>query len=200
MTATSAYLRGRVAELERELARVALRHSGKAIKTHDGISSDAWCSPPEIAAPLHHMYGRPIGTDPCTNERSIVRAHRRLTAGGLTLPWGVDGIPDDAYANWPYSQNDPWATKARAELDAARISELVILCMTASSTQWWRSLMIKPRRNPRVLALKRVKFLGPDGKPVDSSRFEPSIIYYGPRAKKLDREFASITMWSTWGR
>lgn len=186
---------------EVRLARAESGHaSGRRIKNHDGISSDAWCSPPEIASPLLDLYGRPVGCDPCSNERSIIQARRRLTTGGLVLPWGHGADDDDAYANWPYSQNVPWAGKALHELATGRIVELVILCMTATSTTWWRRLMLYPKRNPRVILTKRIKFLGPNGKPVDSSRFEPALIYYGWNNRRFDKTFAHLAMWSTWGR
>lgn len=181
---------------DRRLADAAAgRRSGRQIKNHDGISSDAWCSPPVVTNGLRDFFGRPVDVDPCSNERSLVWALRHLTIGGLVLPW--DEI---TYANWPYSQNDAWSHKAVAEMKARRVSELVILCMTATSTRWWQSLMLEPKRNPRVLLTKRLKFLGPDGLPVDSSRFEPALIYYGSKSAKFDRTFRHVTMWSTWGR
>lgn len=170
--------------------------------TGETMSTDEWCSPLEVAVPLFHFWGY-ADVDPCSNDRSVIRAHHRYTWGGLTLPWGSGALPglgDQAYANWPYSQNAPWASKARQEMRIGNVAELVVLCMYAASTQWWQDLMLKPRRNPRVLATKRLKFLGPDSKPVDSSRFEPALIYYGKRVAAFDREFKSITMWSTWGR
>ncbi len=158
------------------------------------MTSDEWCSPPEVADPLFEFWGIADG-DPCSNDRSVIRARERYTWGGLTRPWW-----EKTYENHPYSQNDPWTQKAIYEMKIGNVAELVILCMTATSTQWWQGLMTKPRRNPRVLLTKRLKFLGPDGKPVDSSRFEPALIYYGGRAKAFDKEFRHLTMWSTWGR
>jgi len=166
----------------------------RAVKDHGGISSDAWCSPPMITVPLFHFWGV-ADCDPCSNERSIVRTRVAYTFGGLSRPWG-----ETTYANWPYSQNDDWSNKARREMLIGNVSELVILCMTATSTYWWRRLMLRPRRNPRVLCTKRIPFLGPDGKPVDSSRFEPALIYYGGRPGKFDKAFSHVARWSTWGR
>lgn len=166
----------------------------RQVKDHGGITSDEWCSPPEVAVPLFDFWGF-ADTDPCSNKRSIIKAHEAWTIGGLVRPWG-----EQSYANWPYSKNEAWSSKAIGEMRARHVHELVILCMFAASTQWWQNLMLVPRRNPRVIATKRLKFLGPGGKPVDSSRFEPALIYYGPRAKRFDKHFRSIAMWSTWGR
>lgn len=167
----------------------------RQVKDHGGISSDAWCSPHEVAIPLFDFWGW-ADYDPCSNERSVIKARdAAIEVGGLVRPYRRK-----TYQNHPYSQNDVWGPKAIGELKAGNVSELVILCMTATSTVWWQSLMLKPKRNPRVLCTKRLLFLGPSGKPVDSSRFEPALIYYGAHAKKFDRCFAAITRWSTWGR
>lgn len=162
--------------------------------TGQKMSSDEWCSPPEVAAPLFRFWGEADG-DPCSNERSVIRAQQRYTWGGLVRPWWTK-----TYQNHPYSQNEPWSAKAIYEMKVGNVAELVMLVMLAASTQWWQNLMLLPRRNPRVIATKRLKFLGPDGLPVDSSRFEPALIYYGKRQQAFDREFRGIAMWSTWGR
>lgn len=158
------------------------------------MSSDAWCTPYEIAVPLFHFWGYADG-DPCSNERSVIRAHERYETGGLIRPWWAK-----TYQNHPYSTNDPWAAKACTELALGRVQELVVLCMTATSTKWWARFMNEPKRNPRVIATKRLAFLGPDGVAMDSSRFEPALIYYGKRAAAFDKEFRHVAMWSTWGR
>jgi hypothetical protein len=167
----------------------------RAVKDHGGITSDEWCSPPIVTVPLEQFWGK-AGGDPCSNDRSVVAAHKRYTCGGLIRPWWKT-----TYANWPYSQNDDWSKKAVYEMDQAkRVAELVILCMTATSTYWWRRLMVGTKKNPRVLLTKRIPFLGPGGLPVDSSRFEPALIYYGSRSSAFDKHFRHLTRWSTWGR
>lgn len=159
------------------------------------MSSDEWCSPPEVGNLLFDFWGY-ADYDPCSNVRSIIKSHDvAIKIGGLVRPY-----KKKTWQNHPYSKNDVWAPKAITELKAGNVRELVILCMTATSTQWWQSLMTKPRRNPRVICTKRLRFLDANGKPVDSSRFEPALIYYGSRTTKFDRCFKPITMWSTWGR
>lgn len=160
------------------------------------ISSDSLCTPPDILTPLYELYAGRVSCDPCSNEHSLVVADRVLTSGGLVFPWGKK-----TYANWPYSSNDPWVDKAIYEMKIGRVAELVILCMTATSTRWWNKAMVLPRRNPRVMCTKRIKFLGPNGKPLPhGARFDTSLIYYGPNVKKFDRLFSRHAMWSTWGR
>lgn len=159
------------------------------------MTSDEWCSPPSVTVPLASLLGKRVG-DPCSNARSVVTSAWRYTFGGLVRPWW-----EVTYANWPYSQNDDWSKKAIHEMDEAqRVRELVILCMTATSTYWWRRLMLRTKRNPRVLLTKRIPFIGPEGRPEDSSRFEPALIYYGSRHAAFDKAFSHLTRWSTWGR
>ncbi len=158
------------------------------------MTSDEWCSGSEISGPLYDFWGE-ADLDPCSNDRSIIRSREIYTEFGLTRPW-----KKKTYQNHPYSQNGPWSDKAIYEMRIGNVQELVVLCMTATSTVWWQNFMQKPKRNPRVICTKRLKFLGPTGKPMDSSRFEPALIYYGKRAARFDRHFKHVAMWSTWGR
>lgn len=158
------------------------------------MNSDSWCSPPEIADQLAQFWGH-ADVDPCSNDRSIIKARKAYTWGGLHLPWGAK-----SYANWPYSTNDPWADKAIYEMRIRTVTELVILCTAAVGTRWWSKLMVSPRINPRVIFTKRIPFLGPDGVKLSSSPFDPALIYYGRRHAAFDREFSTIAMWPTWGR
>ncbi len=179
--------------------------------------SDSWCSPPEIADPLHQFFGGVVGCDPCSNDKSIIHADRAYTAGGLHLPWGGwmrshhGGVFDTAFSNFPYSKADPWIAKGHRELVRENIAELIFLCMGACSTAWWLSAMRNPEvRNPRVIFTKRLAFLDPRprkvrgkeqrGMKTASARFEPALIYYGRREKTFDKAFAAVTNWSTRGR
>ncbi len=165
--------------------------------TDDGdISSDSLCTPPEVLDPMYELMGGPVDCDPCSNEHSIVKAKVAYTWGGLIRPWG-----DKTYENQPYSTNEPWIDKSLHEMKVGNVSELLILCMTATSTIWWQKAMLRPRRNPRVICTKRIAFLGPNGKPLKSgARFDTSLIYYGKRQQKFDRLYAHLARWTTWGR
>lgn len=170
-------------------------------------NSDSWCSPPEIADPLEDFHGGPVDVDPCSNERSIIRARRAYVTGGLVLPWCLPTPVDGScYENFPYSQGDEWTVKLLAELAAGHIREHTRLCMMSTSTHWWARQCLLPERNPRILALKRIPFLDPfaieAGKKRVGCRFEPALVYFGPgtRVRQFDRAFAHLTRWTTWGR
>lgn len=165
--------------------------------------SDWWCTPPDVATPLEQLFGGPVGVDPCSNPMSIVRAHLRLFELGLALPWarvGHEGS-ETVYENPPYSQGGAWAQKAIDEVNSGRVRELIRLVMLQASTRWWRDQCLLAKRNPRILALKRLSFLDPaTGNKRMSCHFEPALVYFGPRHACLEREFAHVTSWSTWGR
>lgn len=175
------------------------------VTTESGvISSDSLCTPPTIADPLADFFGGPVDCDPATNEHALIRARVQYTELGLQLPWGGAGVGSGRgtwWVNWPYSTNEPWADKAIYEMKIGNAREGVVLCMSATSTMWWQSMMLRPRRNPRVICTPRIAFYGPNGKPLESgARFDTALIYYGSRATRFDQHFRHVTRWSTWGR
>lgn len=170
-------------------------------------TSDWWCSPVEVADRLVDLFEGPVEVDPCSNPRSVIKAIQVYTEGGLIKPWCLTGRQPKkrtAYENPPYSMGDEFTAKALAELRLGNVVELVRLTMMSTSTQWWADQCTKPKRNPRILALKRLKFIDPfakgPGQERQSCRFEPALTYFGPNVRKFDRAFADLTRWSTWGR
>ena len=175
-------------------------------------ASDAWCSPQEIADPLAEFIGGPVDVDPCSNDRSVILAHVKYYSGGLILPWMRDTRQGTVYQNDPYSQAATWTAKMLYEIRLGHVTELVRLSMMSTSTEWWSDMCNKPRRNPRVLGLKRLYFR-PDPDFVSKAapktkksndrmtcRFEPALTYIGPREKQFTKAFAHLTRWATWGR
>lgn len=168
-------------------------------------NSDSWCSPPEIRDPLLEMFHGPVDVDPCSNERSIIKARLALTRHGLALPWRlVRPVDRTAYQNDPYSQAEAWTYKMLRELELGNVLEHVRLCMMSTSAQWWADHCLLSKRNPRILALRRLGFLDPfavqTGMRRQSCRFEPALLYWGPRPARFTKMFAHLTRWSTWGR
>lgn len=171
----------------------------------EGFSTDEWDSPPEITGPLLDFYDV-VGMDPATNERSIIPSLARLTEKGLVLPWyqKQQGKNRKVYLNEPYSISGAFTDKANYEMASGNVEELVRLTMGVPSTAWWRRAMLKSPRNPRVIFTCRLSFLGPivRGKHIVMStcRFEPALIYYGPRVAQFERAFKHISRWTRWGR
>lgn len=175
------------------------------------MDSDTWCTPRSIALPLEQFFGGAVDVDPCSNERSIIKAKKVYTWGGLTRRWGRT-----TYENPPYSCTHPWTVKGFAEMGfeaghqstmqlggrasgtGPSVDELVRLVMVSTSSAWW-TLATSCPRNPRLLFTKRLKFIG-DAK--NGARFDTVLMYYGKkiaRVRAFEREFKSITRWSTWG-
>lgn len=165
-------------------------------------TSDWWCSPPEIADPLEEFYEGPVGIDPCSNERSIIRTTLALTCGGLIRSWRTP--QRTGYQNDPYSQADAWTEKMLSELASGYLREHIRLSMFSCSSKWWARQCTVPKRNPRILALKRIAFLDPFASEAGmrrmSCRFEPALAYFGPRPERFTKVFAHLTRWTTWGR
>lgn len=169
--------------------------------------SDWWCSPPEIADPLEEFFEGPVDVDPCSNERSIIRARRAYTSGGLVLPWRLPAKMKPrltGYQNDPYSQAGVWTAKMLAEISSGNLREHIRLSMFSCSSRWWVDMCNGPTWNPRILALKRIAFLDPfaseAGMKRMSCRFEPALTYFGPRPERFTQVFAHLTRWTTWGR
>lgn len=166
--------------------------------------SDSWCTPPDVTKPLEEFFDGPVEVDPCSNERSLVKSVMAMTFGGLHRPWRLPRPKRrTCYENYPYSMGDAWTRKMILELGCGNVLEHVRLVMACTSTQWWSDQCKAPRRNPRILFTKRLAFITPfdepGGKP-SSARFEPALVYYGPRAAKFERTFQHITRWTAWGR
>ena len=167
--------------------------------------TDEWCSPPEIAYPLADFFDGPVDIDPASNAASIILARERFDYGGLVRQWQIPSpVHWTAYLNEPYSVSGDFSAKMLAELAAERVREIVRLTMMSTSSQWWEDMCTGPQ-NPRILALKRLKFLVPDtGLTIKqrqrmSCRFEPALIYFGHRHLEFTRTFAHLARWATWG-
>lgn len=182
--------------------------SGRTFATCHGVGKsavratgnmDSWCSPPEVSGPLEEFFDGPVRCDPCSNDRSIIKAIVRYTYGGLHRPWG-----ETSYENPPYSKLGAWTDRGICELRNSNVRELVRLTPVATSTIWWRRQCYEPRRNPRLLFTRRLSFLDPDSPEAGmrrmGARFDTVITYFGPRVTRFERHFRHLTRWMSWGR
>ncbi len=123
-------------------------------------ASDWWCTPPEIADPLEEFFAGPVDFDPCSNDRSVIKARKALFTGGLVLPWRLARpVGWSAYQNDPYSKASAWTDKMLHELKVGNVRELVRLSMCQPSCRWWGRMCNEPKQNPRILVTKRLSFL-----------------------------------------
>jgi hypothetical protein len=145
-----------------------------SVQSGEALGSDEWCTPKDLAMDLGHFM-----IDPCSNERSHIRAETVCM-----LP--IDGLADDwrhwsVYVNPPYSNVMPWARKL-----AAHQGPWCALVKLDPSTAWWRELVLSgaswsPFR-------KRVAFERPD-KPPLTANFPSALVWHWwtPPAAMLER-------------
>lgn len=178
------------------------------MRPHVRMDSDSWCSPPVVADPLAQFFHGPVDVDPCSNSNSIIQSRVAYTAAGLHLPWKLKRPVDrSAWENPPYSKGSLWAPKAVTELVLENVHELVRLVMVSTSTTWWGQqcgtvpvwVNDRPRtaRNPRIMFTQRLKFIGDK---TFGARFDTALVYYGPRTRQFEKEFAHLARWMSWGR
>lgn len=97
-------------------------------------ATDNWCSPLWFTEMLP-----PVDLDPCSNERSTVKARRTLMAMG-TDPWRNYIAPGGSvYWNCPYSNPLPWCERA-VEFTVEHGGESVGLLKLDPTTKWWAAL------------------------------------------------------------
>ena len=172
------------------------------------MSSDNWCSPPEVDAGLWELNDGPVDCDPCSNERSIIRAHTTYATGGLVLPWNPRRRRKaKTYENPPYSNLLAWTLKGLYELGrASGPAELVRLVPVATSTAWWRHAVLAEgepaRRVPRPLVIftRRIAFIDETNTVINGARFDAALFFYfvhdrARRIRQALRAFRSLTSW-----
>lgn len=183
---------------------------------------DGWCTPREVADPLEEFFDGPVDFDPCSNERSIIKARAANTRPvGLTIPWFGKVAPRvrgrTTYENPPYSKLLAFTDKSLTELTRhddhvpTRERQLVRLVTCAPSTAWWRRavgrepvaigtvagmrVLIRAPK-PTLIVTNRLEFINEKGEIEESARFDSALFYYGPREEKFLRVFRPITSWS----
>lgn len=121
---------------------------------------DAYCTP----APIAQALPKKLGTDPCSNPRSLVMAENTysLEAGqnGLVLPW-----IRLTYVNGPFSDLMPWAEKLHEEKTKPRSARTLtgagFLVNADNSPAWWH--MLTQHLHLRLDFNDRQEFIPPPG-------------------------------------
>jgi hypothetical protein len=132
-----------------------------------------------------------IALDPCSNERSPVRAETKWTLydgnDGLTKSWLKATQGRLAYVNPPYGPGHllPWAEKIVAEVTKG--VEVIDLVPGAFDTGWWRHLMT--RCNAVAYLNARVRHVGGDH---NGGMFPSALHYFGPRPFRFLSAFEDV--------
>lgn len=150
------------------------------------MSNDHWNTPPEVLDPIR-AFG-PIALDPCDNATSVVQA-AHVCVDGLAEEWtpAAHGEPGLTFVNPPYSDVTPWIAKAQTE--AARGVEVVMLLPADTSTRWFHDVLVaRASYHPDALLYyrRRIKFLGANGSP----KFPSLLAYWGKDASAFREHFS----------
>lgn len=128
---------------------------------HDG-KGGSWFTPLPVVRAVDQALGG-INVDPCSHPNAPVWAFakQRITlrggGNGLTDPW----MPGPAFVNPPYGDASPWL--ARAWHESKRGREVIVLCRTSPSTNYWHDYVWM--KNACVVQPRgRIAFVGTDGK------------------------------------
>lgn len=132
------------------------------------VDRDTWCTPQWLAEAVG-----PFDVDPCTNERSHVRATKKLQ-----IERGEDGLAmaqfipatKRVWCNPPYSRGQviQWVT-------AYKHTRFVFLLRLDSSTKWFRELFASCELI--LLSRKRVNFEPPPGVQGQDVRFPHALFF-----------------------
>lgn len=153
--------------------------------------NEHWPTPNVVLQPLRDHLG-PILLDPCSNDKSIVRAVTEWTgpaAGGvdgLARGWQFNGL---VYVNPPYGRKIvPWVKKCKDEGDIAKAAangtEIVLLGPARTDTKWFQRLIL-PSADAVLLWEGRLKFEGAK----DPAVFPSFVAYWGHRPLKFKVAF-----------
>jgi phage N-6-adenine-methyltransferase len=129
----------------------------------DGWTTDDWATPPEFLSALEREFG-PFDLDPCaTDATAKAEQYYTIAEDGLVQPWF-----GQVFVNPPYSAPEPWIIKAIREVAEGRARRVFLLLPNATDSGWFHNHVL---RCCKVRFLRgRIRFLGPEGKPVGSPR------------------------------
>ena len=125
----------------------------------DELDADSWATPEYLVRAAYHVLGDPIGLDPCSNARSIVRARVKWTKADDCLSHSVDEWASHRtiWLNPPYSDPGPFLQRLAAAVLEHPSTRGIALLKHDHSTAWWKAYC---KGRPLVLLERRVTFLG----------------------------------------
>jgi phage N-6-adenine-methyltransferase len=150
-----------------------------------GSADMTWCTPPEVLELVRRL--GPIGLDPCSNGRSVVRApvewRGKPGVDGLAQSWVGHGL---VYCNPPYGRAiKVWMQKCATE--GALGAEIIALIPARTDTKWWHESVVEGADSV-CFWRGRIAFLGA----TQGAPFPSALIYYGPRPADFGAIFASV--------
>lgn len=172
--------------------------------------SNEWYTPPVYVEAARQVMGT-IDLDPasCPKAQQTVNAASYFTIedNGLAQPWGSFTAPVNLFGNPPYGyeggwvkgqwsdkagrpNQDIWTAKLLKEHEIRRVCQAVWLLTAATDADRFKVLF------PFLVCLTdhRIKFIGPDGKPVSGNTKGSAFIYLPPRVdtQRQNDRFAQV--------
>lgn len=148
------------------------------------------CTPVQVLDLVYEVLGSPVGIDPCSNPRSIVKARRTviLPENGLSVPWHEYGT---GFVNPPFGKvEEPrWIQKAIQE--ASLGWEGILLLPAKTGAPWFEPLYKSSPcicfwGTPELDVEGRIWFHEEDG----GATFNTEFVYLGPHYEKFARVFS----------
>lgn len=148
------------------------------------------CTPGPVLELVYEVLGSPVGIDPCSNPRSIVKAKRSvmLPEDGLSVAWHEH---ETGFVNPPFGKAEEprWIQKAIQE--AALGWEGILLLPAKTGAPWFEPLYrhspcICFWGSPELDVEGRIWFHEEDG----GATFNTEFVYLGPRYEAFARVFS----------
>lgn len=167
----------RQAEEEEEAAERRAEAERKRIEQEQ---RDSWSTPPEFLETIVRPILEVIDLDAASNEaaQAVVQATRWISAeeDALTQEW-----EGRVWLNPPYSHPlvERFAMKAIEEVKSGRVTQLLVLVNSSTSSAWWHALA----NACAVVAfpLGRISFWSPHGLDGSDNRNSSTVFYFGNR-------------------
>ena len=148
---------------------------------------DSWATPPWLTDLLPE-----VDLDPCTNNRSTVKARTTYDLGrredGLRLEWA-----GSLWLNPPYGDVMPWAEKLCC---SPLVTSCAFLVNADPSTKWWR--LLTSRLTVALFFYKRIQFVPPPhAVPSTNSKAQALLMDDAFLAMCSPRLLSTGAVWST---
>lgn len=162
------------------LAEPKVKRAGAA-----GQSWASWNTPQVVLDCVARVGG--IALDPCSNDASIVVAHRAIKPpqDGLTADWGALAYDGLVFVNPPYGRGELSAWIEKCEAEARGGCEVIALVPASTGSNWFHGALV----SAAALVLwgpGRISFGNPPpGEAIARPSIDSAVIYWGQRPHRF---------------
>lgn len=168
-----------------------------------GGGSQHWCTPPDLVALVHKVFGCAPDLDPFSNPQSVTGArqqwygpelkHGKNSGDGFEDPWMA--TPADSDDPWRVFFNNPWGKTGKAVAKAERewlragsSIEIIGLFPCSMNAKHWPLVEQAPAR---CYLNKRPNFME-DGEIKKGNPKDVAIVYWGSRPYRFADVFSAV--------